>query len=43
MIALRVAIFFSAATVAGAFGGLLAYALEHLDGVQKLAGWVSRA
>lgn len=40
MIALRVALFFSAATIAGAFGGLLAYALEHLDGDLKLSGWV---
>ena len=32
MQAKRVAIFFSAATVAGAFGGILAYGIEHLDG-----------
>lgn len=38
-IALRIAIFFSAATIAGAFGGLLAYALQQLDGKDKLKGW----
>lgn len=32
MQAKRVAIFFSAATVAGAFGGILAYGIGHLDG-----------
>jgi hypothetical protein len=32
MQAKRVAIFFSAATVAGAFGGILAYGIEHLEG-----------
>ncbi|KAG8767274.1 hypothetical protein FRC15_005797, partial [Serendipita sp. 397] len=35
----RVAIFFSAATVAGAFGGILAYAIEKLDGKANLHGW----
>ncbi|KAG1758818.1 MFS general substrate transporter [Suillus occidentalis] len=35
----RIAIFFSAATVAGAFGGLLAYGIEHLEGVRGLHGW----
>jgi hypothetical protein len=35
----RVAIFFSAATVAGAFGGLLAYGIEKLDGRANLNGW----
>ncbi|KZP18735.1 MFS general substrate transporter [Athelia psychrophila] len=35
----RVAIFFSAATVAGAFGGLLAYGIEHMEGVGGLHGW----
>lgn len=38
-IALRIAIFFSAATIAGAFGGLLAYALQNLDGKDHLKGW----
>ena len=32
MQAMRVAIFFSAASLAGAFGGILAYGIEHLDG-----------
>ncbi|KZP18813.1 MFS general substrate transporter [Athelia psychrophila] len=35
----RVAIFFSAATVAGAFGGLLAYGIERMEGVGGLHGW----
>ncbi|KAH7920703.1 MFS general substrate transporter [Leucogyrophana mollusca] len=35
----RVAIFFSAATVAGAFGGLLAYGIEKMEGVGGLHGW----
>lgn len=36
---LRIAIFFSAATVAGAFGGILAYAIEKMEGVGGLHGW----
>jgi len=39
MQAKRVAIFFSAATVAGAFGGILAYGIEHLEGKAGLHGW----
>ncbi|KAI0049941.1 MFS general substrate transporter [Auriscalpium vulgare] len=39
MQAKRVAIFFSAATVAGAFGGILAYGIEHLEGKGGLHGW----
>ena len=35
----RVAIFFSAATVAGAFGGLLAFAIENMEGIAGLHGW----
>ncbi|EIW82847.1 MFS general substrate transporter [Coniophora puteana RWD-64-598 SS2] len=35
----RVAIFFSAATVAGAFGGLLAYGIERMEGIGGLHGW----
>ncbi|KAG6552268.1 hypothetical protein Mapa_006119 [Marchantia paleacea] len=35
----RTAIFVSAATCAGAFGGLLAAGLAQLDGVSGLAGW----
>jgi hypothetical protein len=34
-----VAIFFSAATVAGAFGGILAFAIEKLEGKAGLHGW----
>ncbi|KAF9430432.1 hypothetical protein BGZ94_006909 [Podila epigama] len=37
--ALRVGIFFSAATVAGAFGGLLAYGIAQLHGVGGLRAW----
>jgi len=36
---LRMAIFFSAATLAGAFGGLLARAIIEMDGVAGVAGW----
>ncbi|TFY66688.1 hypothetical protein EVG20_g4407 [Dentipellis fragilis] len=35
----RVAIFFSAATIAGAFGGILAYGIEHMEGIGGLHGW----
>ena len=35
----RVAIFFSAATVAGAFGGLLAFGIERMEGIAGLHGW----
>jgi len=38
-VAFRVAIFFSAATVAGAFGGLLAFAIEKMEGIGGLHGW----
>ncbi|KAJ2932279.1 hypothetical protein H1R20_g4820, partial [Candolleomyces eurysporus] len=38
-VAKRIAIFFSAATVAGAFGGLLAYGIEHMEGIGGLHGW----
>lgn len=33
------AIFFSAATVAGAFGGLLAYVIGKMKGVRGLGAW----
>ncbi|KAI1756528.1 major facilitator superfamily domain-containing protein [Xylaria castorea] len=36
---IRAAIFFSAAALAGSFGGLLAAAIEKLDGKGNLAGW----
>lgn len=35
----RQAMFFSAASVAGAFSGLLAFAISKMDGVGGLAGW----
>jgi hypothetical protein len=35
----RIAIFFSAATIAGAFGGLLAWCIEHMEGIGGLYGW----
>ncbi|KIJ13103.1 hypothetical protein PAXINDRAFT_117536 [Paxillus involutus ATCC 200175] len=35
----RIAIFFSAATVAGAFGGILAYFIEKMEGIGGLHGW----
>ncbi|KAF8070071.1 major facilitator superfamily domain-containing protein [Lyophyllum atratum] len=38
-VAVRIAIFFSAATVAGAFGGILAYGIEHMEGIGGLHGW----
>lgn len=33
------AIFFSAATAAGAFGGLLARGIVEMDGIANLSGW----
>ncbi|GAA5998415.1 hypothetical protein JCM5350_005942, partial [Sporobolomyces pararoseus] len=36
---LRIAIFFSAATLSGAFGGLLAYGLSKMDGIGGRPGW----
>lgn len=38
-LAFRQSLFFSAASVAGAFSGLLAYAIAKMDGVGGLAGW----
>ncbi|PPQ67081.1 hypothetical protein CVT25_005682 [Psilocybe cyanescens] len=35
----RIAVFFSSATVAGAFSGLLAAAISNMDGVGGKAGW----
>ncbi|EEY20081.1 inner membrane transport protein yfaV [Verticillium alfalfae VaMs.102] len=35
----RMAIFFSAASLAGGFSGLLAFGIQHLDGVGGLSGW----
>lgn len=36
---LRLALFFSAATIAGAFGGLLARGIMEIDGTAGLAAW----
>jgi MFS family permease len=36
---IRAAIFFAAAAVAGAFGGLLAAAIEKMDGIGGKPGW----
>ncbi|GAA5885824.1 hypothetical protein JCM6882_007574 [Rhodosporidiobolus microsporus] len=36
---IRIAVFFSSATLAGAFGGLLAYGLSQMDGIGGKAGW----
>lgn len=38
-LALRVGYLFVSAAVAGALGGLLAYGIGHLDGVQGMRGW----
>ncbi|KAK4999462.1 hypothetical protein LTR66_001519 [Elasticomyces elasticus] len=35
----RIALFFSAASLAGAFGGILAYGIGFMKGVGKLSGW----
>jgi len=35
----RQALFFSAASVAGAFSGLLAFGIAHMDGIGNLEGW----
>jgi MFS family permease len=35
----RVALFFGAAAVAGAFGGVLAWGIAHMDGVGNYRGW----
>lgn len=35
----RVALFFSAASLAGAFGGILAWGIGHMGGVAGLSGW----
>lgn len=35
----RIALFFSSATVAGAFSGLLAAAIVDMNGIGNLAGW----
>uniref|UniRef100_A0A8H7K1Y2 Major facilitator superfamily (MFS) profile domain-containing protein n=1 Tax=Bionectria ochroleuca TaxID=29856 RepID=A0A8H7K1Y2_BIOOC len=35
----RVAIFFSAASLAGSFSGLLAFGIQHMEGIAGLGGW----
>jgi len=35
----RMALFFSAATIAGCFGGLLARGISEMDGIGGKAGW----
>ncbi|KAH6704245.1 major facilitator superfamily domain-containing protein [Leptodontidium sp. MPI-SDFR-AT-0119] len=35
----RMAVFYAAASLSGAFSGLLAYAIEKMDGLSGLAGW----
>ncbi|KAF2159993.1 hypothetical protein M409DRAFT_70716 [Zasmidium cellare ATCC 36951] len=35
----RMALFFSAATLAGAFSGILAYAIQHMEGTAGYEGW----
>ncbi len=37
----RIALFFSAATIAGAFGGSLAYGIANMSGVGNKSGWAS--
>lgn len=37
------AVFYVAASLAGAFSGLLAYGIEKLDGRSGLAGWQVRS
>lgn len=35
----RISLFFSAASLAGAFGGILAWAIAHMKGIRGLGGW----
>jgi MFS family permease len=35
----RLAVFYSAASLAGAFSGILAYGIQHMEGVDELEGW----
>ncbi|KAG0286597.1 hypothetical protein BGZ98_005022 [Dissophora globulifera] len=37
--ALRIGLFFSTATMAGAFGGVLAYGIAQMEGIRNLHGW----
>ncbi|KAL0956744.1 hypothetical protein HGRIS_002863 [Hohenbuehelia grisea] len=38
-LAVRIAIFFAAGTIAGAFGGILAYGIEHMEGYVTVTGF----
>ncbi|KAI7849057.1 major facilitator superfamily domain-containing protein [Circinella umbellata] len=38
-IAFRIALFYGSASLAGAFGGILAWAISHMEGLQNLNGW----
>lgn len=35
----RMAVFYTAASLSGAFSGLLAFAIQHMEGVSGLHGW----
>jgi MFS family permease len=35
----RMAVFYTAASLSGAFSGLLAYGIEQMDGISGLGGW----
>lgn len=35
----RLAVFYAACSLSGAFGGLLAFAIEKMDGIGNIAGW----
>ncbi|KAI9263336.1 major facilitator superfamily domain-containing protein [Phascolomyces articulosus] len=37
--AFRIALFYSSSTLSGAFGGVLAYGIQHMDGIHGLRGW----
>ena len=39
MLQYRIGLFFGAATLAGAFSGLLAYVIEFMGGTQGLGAW----
>ncbi|KAG2219052.1 hypothetical protein INT45_008896 [Circinella minor] len=38
-IAFRIALFYGSASLAGAFGGILAWAISHMEGLRNLNGW----
>jgi hypothetical protein len=39
MLQLRIGLFYSAASLAGAFSGLLAYGIDFMNGTRGLLGW----